>query len=72
MSRTKRNVPLKNLSEKEKKLVEKNKYHHPVQIKSSGYEVEFSQNAKKEAKKEKHRKQRHETDKEIKEQISDE
>ena len=70
MSRTKRNIPLANLTEKEKKLVEKNKYHHSVDIKGE-IVPHFSQNAKREAKKEKHRKQRKETNKEINEQIDD-
>ena len=71
MSRTKRNVPeAKLLTEKEKKLAKKNKYHHPVDIR--GEEPHFSQNAKRDAKKEKHRKERIGSSKEIKEQISDE
>lgn len=71
MSRTKRNVPEAKLTEKEKKLAKKNKYHHPVDIKGEVV-PHFSQNAKREAKREKHHKQRIETDKEIKEQISEE
>ena len=60
MSRTKRNVPLKNLDSKEKELVKKNKFHHPVELKGD-LEEHYSQKAKKEAKKEKHRKQRKES-----------
>ena len=60
MSRTKRDVPLKNLDSKEKELVKKNKFHHPVEVKGD-LEEHYSQNAKKEAKKEKHRKQRKES-----------
>jgi len=69
MSKTQRNKPHGTLTEREKKLAEKNKFHHPVIIKG---EVEYySANAKKEAKKEKHRKQRIETSKEIKSQLKD-
>ena len=60
MSRTKRNVPLKNLDSKEKELVKKNKFRNPVELKGD-LEEHYSQNAKKEAKKEKHRKQRKES-----------
>lgn len=71
MSHTERNKPHKKLTPKEEKLVKKNKFHHPVHIKSSGHEDEFSQAAKKEAKKEKHKGQRKQAKKVIKESIKD-
>jgi hypothetical protein len=70
MSRTKRNIPLKKLTKKEKELVEKGKYKHAVNIKGEP-EEKFSDSAKREAKKEKHRKQRKETIKEIEDQTKD-
>ena len=70
MSKTQRNKPHGTLTEKEKRLAEKNKFHHPVMIKGEVVE-HYSPNAKKEAKKEKHRKQRIETSKEIESQIED-
>jgi hypothetical protein len=70
MSRTKRDVPLEKLSEKEKKLAKKGKYKNPAFIKGE-LEGHFSNSAKKEAKKEKHRKQRKETIKEIEDQVED-
>jgi hypothetical protein len=71
MSHTKRSKPFKKLSPKEKKLALKGKYHHPVQIKSSGYEDEYSQTAKKAAKREKHHKQRIDSKNTINEGIKD-
>jgi hypothetical protein len=71
MSHTKRNKPLKKLTTKEEKLAEKGKYRHPVQIKSD-LTPHFSVANKKEAKKEKHRKQRTESKKEIEENKKDE
>lgn len=68
MSHTQRNKPLKQLTPKEKKLVEKGKYHTPVEIKGEPV-PHFSPANKKEAKKEKHRKQRAESKKEIKEDV---
>lgn len=66
MSHTKRNKPLKRLTAKEKKLVEKNKFKHGLDSKQTVYEdPNFSQSGKKEAKKEKHHKQRRESKKEI-------
>jgi hypothetical protein len=70
MSKTRRNKPHGTLTEREKKLAEKNKFHSPVMIKGEVVE-HYSANAKKEAKKEKHRKQRIETSKEIKSQLKD-
>jgi hypothetical protein len=66
MSHTKRNKPLKQLTPKEEKLAEKGKFHTPVEIKGD-LEPHFSPTNKKEAKKEKHRKQRIAAKKEIKE-----
>jgi hypothetical protein len=70
MSKTRRNKPHGTLTEKEKRLVKKNKFHSPVMVKGEVVE-HYSPNAKKEAKKEKHRKQRIETAKEIKDQIEE-
>ena len=67
MSHTKRNKPLKQLTAKEKKLAEKGKYHTPVELKGE-LEPHFSPANKKEAKKEKHRKQRIASKKEIKDE----
>lgn len=66
MSHTKRNKPLKQLTPKEEKLAEKGKYHTPVDVKGE-LVPHFSPANKKEAKKEKHRKQRIEAKKETKE-----
>lgn len=72
MSRTKRNIPYGKLTKKEKKLASKNKLKHGLDCKMTLYEDPvFSQSGKKEAKKEKHRKQRNEAGKEIVEQVKD-
>lgn len=72
MSRTKRNIPDRKLSEKEKKLAEKNKLKHGLESKTTVYDdPNFSQSAKKEAKREKHRKQRHDSEVEIEDQMED-
>jgi hypothetical protein len=68
MSHTQRNKPLKKLTPKEEKLAKKNKFKHGLDGKNTLYEEpNFSQSGKKEAKKEKHRKQRIAAKKEIKE-----
>jgi hypothetical protein len=72
MSKTQRNVPFKKLTPKEKKLALRNKLKHGLDGKNSLYEEpNFSQSGKKEAKKEKHRKQRIQSSKEIEDQTSD-
>ena len=66
MSHTERNKPFKKLSPKEEKLANRNKFKHGIDSKQTVYEEpNFSQSGKKEAKKEKHRKQRFEAKKEI-------
>jgi hypothetical protein len=73
MSHTKRNKPLKQLTAKEEKLVKKNKFKHGLDSKTTVYEdPNFSQSGKKEAKKEKHHKQRIAAKKEIEEIKQDE
>lgn len=72
MSHTKRNKPNKKLDEKEEKLVKKGKYHHGVHTKMNPKELEFSEAAKKEAKKLKHKKQRRVSKKTIDEGTKDE
>lgn len=72
MSRTKRNVPEGILSEKEKKYAKKNKLKHGVHTKMNPNELEFSQAAKREAKKLKHHHDRDESKKEIETQVKDE
>ena len=68
MSHTERNKPLKKLTAKEEKLAKKNKFKHGLDSKQTVYEdPNFSQSGKKEAKKEKHRKQRTASKKETKE-----
>lgn len=67
MSHTRRNKPHKKLDKKEEKFVERNKFKHGVHTKVNILELEFSQNAKKEAKKIKHKKQRVDSKKVIKE-----
>ena len=69
MSHTKRNKPLKPLTPKEEKLANKNKFKHGLDSKKTVYEEpNFSQAGKKEAKKEKHRKQRIDAKKVIKDE----
>jgi hypothetical protein len=73
MSHTKRNKPLKKLTPKEEKLASKNKFKHGLASKITFYEEpNFSQSGKKQAKKEKHRKQRLVDKKEITEVKTDE
>jgi hypothetical protein len=73
MSRTQRNIPEgKKLSDKEEKFAKRNKLKHGVHTKMNPNELEFSQSAKREAKKLKHHKQRHDAAEEIVEQIEDE
>jgi hypothetical protein len=71
MARTKRAKPFKNLTNKEKKFVERNKYKHGVLTKANIYELEFTQSAKKEEKDIKHKKQRNFSKKEIKDQTQE-
>lgn len=71
MSRTKREIPSKKLTPKQKKLAKKGKYHHGL-IDKVDYELHYSPSHKKEAKKEKHRKQRIQSKKEIEEVKTDE
>lgn len=58
MSHTLRNKPHKKLKPSEEKFVERNKFKHGVQTKRNIYELEYSQSAKKESKKRKHKIQR--------------
>lgn len=68
MSHTERNAPLKHLTDKEKKLVEKHKFVHPEYLKNQ--EV-HTQHAKKVAKKYKHKKDRILAEKDIKSSLSE-
>jgi hypothetical protein len=69
MSKTQRNIPYGKLTDKEKKLAAKNKLKHGL---STSYkDTNYSQSGKKHAKKESHRKQRINANKEIKNQVGD-
>jgi hypothetical protein len=74
MSHTKRNQPKKLLDKKEQKFADKGKFKHGLKSKKCPAfddTLEFSQSGKKEAKKEKHRKDRSQAKKQVIEQSKD-
>lgn len=68
MARTKRNKPHKKLDSQQQKFADRNKYKHGVHTKSNIYELEFTQSAKKEEKRLKHKRQRKDNKERIQEQ----